>query len=568
MKKSLKFGSVLLAGALTCGIALGTAGCNSGGIEIDPGRSQLYVFSYDGGVGNEWLDHAIESFEALYADESFEEGKKGVQVIPAEQKDAGTSMVDSFKNKNIDVVFNETMRYNEWVQKGNLKDISDIVTGANELDGGKKIVDKIPEDKRAALTANGGKYYGIPHYEAFRGVVYDIDLFEDNNLYFAKDNTFGDFVLDKTAAKSAGPDGREGTYDDGLPATYEQFWLLCDEMVEKGITPFIWTGDGMHPEYGDYLLFALSETMAGADEAKLNYSFGNGITDDAKKTAHIVKGFTGSESAGWTPTVETEVISEENGYLMRQTESKYRALEFLFKIFNNSKYYYSDSVGNLNMSNVAAQQEYIMSSLENHPIAMLIDGTFWETEAKNSIELSIEAYDDKAKNRNFGWMPLPGVYDGEVTEANGKKQVLSDYINSYCGISANCSGVRLEIAKLFVKYCYSDAGLNQFTEYTGMRRGVNYEITSEVKGKMSKFYKNLLTARENAEIITPMSASPLFMANENMFSLYNNVWNSKGHTFPINAFRAGDKGVKSAKTYFEGMALTAAEWANSKYTVS
>ena len=240
MKKAIKLGSVLLGGVMASGIALSMAGCSNGGIKIDDTKTQLYVFSYNGGVGNEWFDHTIESFEAKYADVSFEDGKLGVQVIPDKQKDAGTSMVDSFKNKNIDVVFNETVRYNEWVTKGNLKDISDIVLGENELDGNKRIVDKIPEDKKAALTAKDGKYYALPHYEAFRGVVYDVDLFKQKKLYFAADRSVDDFILTDNATKSAGPDGKTGTYDDGLPATYTEFWQLCDKMVASNVIPFIW----------------------------------------------------------------------------------------------------------------------------------------------------------------------------------------------------------------------------------------------------------------------------------------------------------------------------------------
>lgn len=558
MKKAKRICGILAGGVVACGIALGMAGCGNGNIKIDNTKTQLYVFSYNGGVGNEWLDHTIESFEAEYADVSFEEGKTGVQVIPDKQKDAGTSMVDSFKNKNIDVVFNETVRYNEWVTKGNLKDITDVVVGGNELDGGKKIADKLPDDKKAALTAKDGKYYALPHYEAFRGVVYDVDLFRQKKLFFAADRTVDDFIISDTSVKSAGPDGKTGTYDDGLPATYTEFWQLCDKMTANNVIPFIWSGE--EETYSEFLLYALSETMAGAAEAKLNYSFGHGIESDAEKTAKIVTGFNGNE-----PVVEDKVISEENGYLMRQTESKYRALEFLFRIFNTDNYYHKDSIGKLTMSNTEAQQTFIFSSLENKPIGMLIEGTFWETEAKDSMELAVQSYGERARNRNFGWMPLPGVYDGEVNETNGKKQVYSDYINAYCGISSNCSGVRLELAKKFIKYCYSDAGLNEFTKYTGMRRGVNYQLNPDTTANLSSFYKSVLAARKEADVITPMSASPLFMANENTFTLYNYVWNSKNYTFPVSAYRGK---MTSARTYFEGMKLTESDWAKKKYTVS
>lgn len=514
-------------------------------IEINPDMTQLYVFSYAGGVGNDWLDSAIAAFEAKYADVSFEEGKKGVQVIPDKQKVTAVTMIDSFKNSTYDVIFNENLRYNQWSANGNFLDITDLVNEMGE--DGKTIYSKLSADKLGALTARDGKIYALPHYEAFRGLVYDIDLFNENNLYFAYDRTYSDFILNANATKSAGPDGKMNTLDDGLPATYEEFFKLCDEMVSKGITPFVWSGE--QNAYSEFLLYALADTWAGAEETKLNYNFGVGSSDN---TTTVVTGF----SNGQPITSEVE-ISEANGYLLRQTEAKYRALEFLFKIFNTSDYYYTDSMAKLTMSNREAQETYIFSSLENKPIGMLIEGTFWEKEAKDSFDLSVSAYGEAAKNRNFGWMPLPGVYSGTVDESNGVTQVLNDYINAYCGINANSTGVRLELAKLFVKFVYTDEMLNDFTKHTGMLKGMNYDITSETTNGLSGFYKQLIELRKESDVITPLSASVLFMNNETKFTLYDSYWNSSKYIFPIAAFRGGQK---SAITYFEGMEMSEADW--------
>ena len=43
--------------------------------EIDTSKTTLVVGVTKGGVGIEWLQSAIEKFEAKYADYSFEEGK-------------------------------------------------------------------------------------------------------------------------------------------------------------------------------------------------------------------------------------------------------------------------------------------------------------------------------------------------------------------------------------------------------------------------------------------------------------------------------------------------------------
>ena len=518
---------------------------DDGVIEVDPDKTQLYVFSYAGGVGNDWLDSAIAAFEAKYANTSFEDGKMGVQVIPDKQKVTAVTMIDSFKNSTYDVIFNENLRYNQWSANGNFLDITDLVNEMGE--DGKTIYSKLSADKLEALTARDGKIYALPHYEAFRGLVYDIDLFDENNLYFASDRTYSDFILNANATKSPGPDGKMNTLDDGLPATYEEFFKLCDEMVSKGITPFVWSGE--QNAYSEFLLYALADTWAGAEETKLNYNFGVGSSDN---TTTVVTGF----SNGQPVTSEVE-ISEANGYLLRQTEAKYRALEFLFKIFNTSDYYYTDSMAKLTMSNREAQETYIFSKLENKPIAMLIEGTFWEKEAKDSFDLSVSAYGDAAKNRNFGWMPLPGVYNGTVDESNGTTQVLNDYINAYCGINANSTGARLELAKLFVKFVYTDEMLNDFTKHTGMLKGMNYDIAAETTEGLSGFYKQLIELRKESDVITPLSSSVLFINNETKFTLYDSYWNSDKYIFPIAAFRGGQK---SAITYFEGMEMTQADW--------
>lgn len=552
MKMTKRVLSLVIMSALIFGMCAAFSGCAKpadGTMEINTNKTQMYVFSYNGGVGNDWLDATIAAFEAKYANTSFEEGKMGVQIIPDKQKITAVSMVDSFPNSTYDVIFNENLRYNEWAAKGNLLDLTDLVKETG--DDGKTIESKLSENKAEALTARDGKYYALPHYESFRGVVYDVDLFDKNNLYFAADRTYNDFILTAGEQKSAGPDGVIGTTDDGLPATYEEFFKLCDHMVELGITPFVWSGE--QNAYSEFLLYALADTMAGEEGAKLNYNFGVGAQD---ATANIVTGFSGGQ-----PVVEEMTITEETGYLLRQSEERYRALEFLFNIFNKSDYYYKDSMGKLTMSNKEAQQTYIFSSLENKPIAMLIEGSWWEKEAADSIELSVSSFGEAASNRNFGWMPLPGVYSGTVTAGNGKTQVLSDCMNVYCGINAKTTGARLEVAKAFVKFCYSDEGLNIFTKHTGMLRGVNYELTEDTMANLSSFYKNLIELRKESIVITPMSASVLFINNETTITSYESYWNSNSYIYPVAAFRGGQK---NAVDYFKGMAMSQEDW-NANY---
>lgn len=557
--------------AIGIGVTLmaGMTGCNDETVTINEKQTQLYVYSYNGGVGNAWLDGTIAGFEQLYKDTSFEEGKTGVQVIADKsQKINGRAMVNTISSSTYDVIFNEYVNYNEWVSKGLLLDISDIV-GETGMDG-KTIESKIHPDKKTVLTMHGGKFYALPHYEAFSGVIYDKDLFDSEKLYFADDKSYGEFILKITDKKSKGPDGVYGTEDDGFPATMVEFFALCDYMDEKGIIPFVWAGE--QRAYTTFLLNSLSATWAGADEAKLNYSFGVGAAE-GKDIAKIVKSISAD---GNTVVSENVKITENNGYNMFHTEAKYRAMQFLFKIFNNDKYYYRDSIWSATATNRVAQETFIFSSLENEPIAMLIDGSWWEIESTESTRLAIQAYGSRAENRNYGWLPLPGYYDysdmgysllgGETynydsykrataSEVIGKRQVFTDYINAYCAINAITS--KPELAKLFVRYCYSDEGLLQFTKSTGMRKGVEYTVTDDVLSSVSKFSRNLLKLRAEGDIVYTMSTSNVFINNEAALSSHEHIWNSGNYVYPIDAFK---NGKTNAADYFNNMAKSESSW--------
>ena len=94
----------------------------------------------------------------------------------------------------------------------------------------------------------------MPFFNGYTGIVYDVDLFDSKGLYFKADGTLGAKLADTN--KGMGPDGQANTYDDGLPQTYAQFFTLCKHMSDKGIIPFIWTGQ-YAAAYTSYLYDAL-----------------------------------------------------------------------------------------------------------------------------------------------------------------------------------------------------------------------------------------------------------------------------------------------------------------------
>lgn len=166
MKKKLLCVSLLL-----CGIITSCDREDVNGEVINKDKTQLSVYNFDGGVGTEWLYTFKKNFEAKYAETSFEEGKKGVQILINPYKVNGEGMISTFGGSSYDVMFNEYVRYNDYVSQGLFLDITDLVkeTCENET---RTIEDKLSEDSKEALLAFDGKYYALPHYEVYQGLYY------------------------------------------------------------------------------------------------------------------------------------------------------------------------------------------------------------------------------------------------------------------------------------------------------------------------------------------------------------------------------------------------------------
>ena len=58
----------------------GDSGVGNNKKKYDPNKTQIQVFVYLAGYGDDWLYSLENAFEKKYADRSFEDGKTGVQV--------------------------------------------------------------------------------------------------------------------------------------------------------------------------------------------------------------------------------------------------------------------------------------------------------------------------------------------------------------------------------------------------------------------------------------------------------------------------------------------------------
>lgn len=505
MKKRL----FTLMSLLMCGIMLVgmMTACGPKRAKEDPTKSHLYVYNYNGGVGTSWLTDKEKEFEEFYKGYSFEEGKTGVDVHVT----PGKNKITDIKGSKYNIIFDESLPVNDYIQQELLLNINDVVnTPLTEFGENKKILDKIPTNEQAAYTAKDGNWYYLPHYEAYYGITYDRKVFEDFNLFFKQGSGWTNGLGDNKELLSVGPDGKKGTYDDGLPSSIEEFGKLMDRMVLVGVVPFIWSGANTH--YFNSLVAGVWASYSGADQLLLNVNFDSNAVEGKTVYNESVTGVEGGE-----PIIRQDVINTQNGYLTSWQVGKYYGFQIVNKIMSDNRNYSDLITGTL--THLEAQQEYIYSDLENKPIGMFIDGSYWYNEAKSAFARSVSDYPAKAKNRNFQWMPLPTQAKGQVVENGGKKNTMISALPCYCIVNGNIASdpVKVDIAKKFVMFNYTDKALQDFTISTNVRKGVDYSLTSKQTETLNSFAKSIYVMTQECDIVRPVSDNPIFVNASSKF---------------------------------------------------
>lgn len=558
MKKlGKRIGALLMVFVMVMSLAAcgGTGSDNKGGSgeQVDSEKTQLYVFNYAGGFGAEWLAEAKARFEELHKDDVYEEGKKGIQIIINNTKTLCKDMQEQILSNKEEVYFTEVAYYYSLLDSGILADITDTVNKDLSVYGdgdkeGTTILDKLTEEQKAFLSVEKdgeAHYYGVPHYSGFNGLVYNVDLFEKEKYYFADNAAGGEnledyFITKSTDKKSAGPDGVYDTYDDGLPVTFEEFYLLCDYIAENGHTPLTWRG-ASYDEYLEKLMLCMEANIEGKEQMSLEYSM-NGVATTLGT----------ANEKGFVPNAKSTNITAANGYELYRKAGKYYALEFLHKITTTEKYH-GELVFNASHSHLNAQEEFLYAGHDNGvtaPIAMLVEGTWWENEASSVFESMTDAMgEDYARtSRKFAMMPLP-----RESKENTGKNVLYDDIYSMCFIKSNIEDWKKPIAEDFIAFVNTDKSLAEFTMFTNAPKALNYEMTDEQLSKMTYFGRSLIELKNNSDMAYPFSEEPIFV---NQAGSYHSrlVWRSivDGVAYMGAAQAFKERGI-SAADYFMGL---------------
>lgn len=555
MKKITKIISGIVGSIILCTSMTAIAGCgNRGEEEIDKTKTQLYVYNCNAGFGSESIKAIKLAFEELHKDDVYEEGKKGVQIYVSNRRDDMNTLSETLLDNREEVYFPDKTDYYTLYNKGIFADITEALT--TPIDGETRtILDKMTPEQVDYFGMEGadGKthYYGIPYNEGFSGLIYNVDVFDDWGYWFSSVVDEEDIsqynkedLFTKTGKKSKGPDGKSGTSDDGLPATYEQFFVLCDMIAQDGNVPVTWTGKN-YVDYLNYLIQALASDYEGLEQSMLNYTL-------TGKAENLIARFENN-----TPVIEEKDITPENAWQLYAQAGKYYAIDFVKKLVTTDKYH-NKLAFNTTETQIAAQEDFLWAGYDGSAdCAMLCDGTWWETEARQvfaDMEVNVGSSVSKY-NRRFAWMPLPKATAEKVKEAAAADKPYTAYDEMYSCVfvKKNIADWKLPLAIEFLKFACSDKMLQETTIITNTIPSLSFPMSNEQLNQLTYYGRSLFEFKNNADVIHPVSKTPLYLNHQQEFVSYQ-VFRSRINNVDYRwAAEALRKPEISSITYFNGM---------------
>ena len=403
------------------------------------------------------------------------------------------------------------------------------------MDGtNKTIEDKIlRKDVWYSVFKTGEKLHALPYSDALAGLQYDHQLFVDKGWYFFANvsdaseitaqgityhNEHGRLVFDsangKTNYKSGdyilakGKDGKYGTYDDGQP-TNETEWETMLRKIKNTADPFIWS------DYDDYTHLIYSTAIAqyaGAETYKQMFTF------DTKGEALEM------QDGRKIP------ITVENGYEVYGAKAVYQGLQFLNKYFNTeaSPNYTHSICDDSSKDYQDAQNLFLLGYMgdnENRQSAMLVDGSWWENEAR-AMFTSIGEIDVSRAfgKREYRMMFLPD-FEGQKAD----KSVVLTGDTGCIFLAKSADSKKVQVAKEFIAHILKDKSLRKFTTTTGSTLAYDYQLTEADLNSLTPYSKNIIDIyndTENVEIIKPLlieNMSPLCFATEKKGFYYSMI---------------------------------------------
>lgn len=584
--------------------ALLTAACHRGrGNNEDPNKTNISIYSFNGGVGNEWLNQAIRDFSELKSEYSYESGRTGVNITWYGNTYSDGELAN-MKTSSVAMYFTEKGQTPyDLSNLGYAYDLTDLVHQRASEEETVTIEEKIDEGYRTALQGQDGHYYALPHYEWYPGLTYDVTAFDNDGFepfYFAAPDeedaiTFeaekrvgsktynfgtGRFIATSEGKKSCGNDGLYGTEDDGLPSSVEEFLILCTYLSSKNIAPLAVAGN--HRDYSAYLLQGFLTSLLGNEGIQRFYDFDGTINliNQQNNGKFITDGELFCAGSGIpNPTYTPTVVTERTGYQTRETYERYY-LAALMKIMLQCNFFTDKSI-NSGATNLQTQKGFINETAK-YKSAMLIEGNYWYNEAEAEGYFDAWSKNHHGEERNLGWMSLPSKLTGSVEpnedeDFTGYKTPLLDTGYSYCivnkyALNRKSEGYRNAVLD-FVKFLYSERQLQQFTKITGVcKAALNYQFYSDdVVENLSTFQKQVMALKKNNGVVYTNIANDTFRKHQAdfRFGIEAPIWQTTigNVTYKeyITAFKDPDHPNNTVEAVVKGSFISPSVWERSYY---
>lgn len=570
MKKSIK----LMALLLTCvTVYVAMAGC--GGVSAGDGAvksmTNLYVATYDGGFGADWIEDVVEAFEARYAD--YVNGDKvGVKVHVTKSTKTGQTVYNSMAAETNDIyyLFFQDNYYN-FVNSDYLLDITDIVT-ENISGQGHSILSAMDEQlaQYYGVEENGTtKYYSVPYSVCYYSFAYDAELFYKEGLFLTREydaegneGAVADYVIQKVSDSnrvyanlvtedgktyyktlkgnylSMGPDGVYGTSDDGMPKTMAEFYALCDYMSdETSVSPILFFGS----KGESYLRQALGQVAAtanGYDNSKTQY------TMDGELNNLISVGEDGTITNLDSVTLMPDNSNKKAIEQFKQS-GYYTAAELGEKIFAND-YCHVDALKETNTL-TDAQITFIESRDKQSKAAFYVDGIWWEHELESYYKQNGKTLD--TSDRQFKLLNIPKASAADV----GSKAVNVSEGRMGAFILSKIDSDKVDIAKKFLQMSLTDEYNAKYTATTGAPRPYSYDLTDAQYNSLSSYQKDVWNCWKNGSVVFTYSGSEWMQKhsgiNEAYYAMFAKIngkdYNNLKDMYKVNSF--------NAKQVFEGL---------------
>ena len=518
--------------------------------DVDPNKTQLLIGYKNDGYGPVWMKEAISLFEKKFADKSFEDGKKGVQVWVNYGTDEfnGYQFYSTYRSRDEDLYIGTTIWEGMRGDTNHMYDLTDLAKEPlTEFGETKSIYDKSHEWVKTAYDWDHKGVWSVAPGESYFGItVYDVDLFEEKK-YYKKEG--GGWTGDP-AEKDAGFDGIKGTFDDGLPKTEAEYFQLLDIIKSRGDIPFTWSG--VNDAYANAWLL----------NATLNYD--DGVSQLIENTGYgemtlIHKVSDRKYELDAEPTV---FDGAKNFYEIARTPGKLAALKIGHNFIKaRNEGYYSPEVYKTTQTHIEAQNEYLTSVLAGQRIAMIMEGTWWEMEADDTFTRMAKNDATYSKqNRRFGIMPPIKPTGSQAT----KHTFLADRQGAWIpNRTVTAGGGTFAAAKLFIKMLASDELLNRYMAVTNIPAAFDFNMSDETYKAMTYFGKQVYEISKNANNTCAFVSEfrdyhPAFIYNnaKHPQAFSSNIEDpnsfSSGTNSPMRFFKF-DRNNKSAEDYFDSL---------------